>query len=527
MSEPVRWWSGIEARGVLRSTEGGTLAIAGRLRSLNTSRSQSRTPRVSFREERRSPARRWRGRSVRVPNGRGSELRNRFFRLRFGLTIALASAAAGSPRLRAGSCARTWEVGLGVPGANSPINALFIRDEGDVPVLYAGGRFTQIDGVPASKIARWNGVQWSALGSGISGVGAAVHAMTEFDDGDGKVLFVGGEFTGAGGLPNARIAQWDGFAWSDVGGGVDGTVFALTVFDDGFGDALYAGGAFSEAGGVEAMHVARWDGMAWSPLGVGLNGTVHALGEFDDGQGEALYAGGEFTASGTTEIFHIARWNGAAWLPLADGLNGPVFALTVFNGGGATRLYAGGSFTNAAEASISSIVSWDGVSFGSVGGGTDAVTRALAVFDDGTGAALYAGGTFQLAGGTPASRIARWNGLVWSTLGIGANNAVFALASTGGASLIGPGLFAAGSFTAVGGQASTYVARWVDCGDPPGDVNGNGSIDLTDFVRLSLCIQGPGNLVQPACRAVDFDSDTDIDLRDLQAFGNVFTGVEP
>ena len=33
--------------------------------------------------------------------------------------------------------------------------------------LYAGGDFTTAGGVPAKRIAKWNGSAWSALGSGI------------------------------------------------------------------------------------------------------------------------------------------------------------------------------------------------------------------------------------------------------------------------------------------------------------------------------------------------------------------------
>ena len=37
--------------------------------------------------------------------------------------------------------------------------------------LYAGGAFSTAGGVQANNIARWNGTNWSVLGSGVSGGG--------------------------------------------------------------------------------------------------------------------------------------------------------------------------------------------------------------------------------------------------------------------------------------------------------------------------------------------------------------------
>ena len=81
--------------------------------------------------------------------------------------------------------------------------------------------------------------------------------------------------------------------WASTFGGlpgVDNAVQSLTVFDDGGGPALYVGGNFTVAGGVVANRIARWDGSSWTPLGSGMNGPVQALAVFDDGGGAALYA---------------------------------------------------------------------------------------------------------------------------------------------------------------------------------------------------------------------------------------------
>ena len=60
----------------------------------------------------------------------------------------------------------------------------------------------------------------------------------------------------------SHIAKWDGANWSALGSGMNRTVYALAV--DGAGD-LYAGGDFTTAGGVSANYIAKWNGSAGRP----------------------------------------------------------------------------------------------------------------------------------------------------------------------------------------------------------------------------------------------------------------------
>ncbi len=102
---------------------------------------------------------------------------------------------------------------------------------------------------------------------------STVFALTGFDDGGGSgpAIYAGGSFSMAGGIPANRIAKWDGTNWSPLGTGMNNFVQALTVFDDGSGGgpALYTGGFFITAGGGPANLIAKWDGVSWSALGSG------------------------------------------------------------------------------------------------------------------------------------------------------------------------------------------------------------------------------------------------------------------
>jgi hypothetical protein len=197
-------------------------------------------------------------------------------------------------------------------GLDGQIRSLHVFDDGSGPALFVGGNFTAIDGVAASGIARWDGMSWSALGQGIDGGNGnfAVLALTNFDDGSGDRLFVGGNFAMAGGAPASRIAAWDGTEWSAVGAGVDGSAYGVRAFavqQTGNEPALYVGGTFFEAGSQFTRHLARWDGTAWSPEGPPFDRTIRALAVYGDADGSTLYAGGDFNF-GCGKVFgRIAR----------------------------------------------------------------------------------------------------------------------------------------------------------------------------------------------------------------------------
>lgn len=90
-------------------------------------------------------------------------------------------------------------------------NALAMDAAGN---LYAAGNFTVIGGVTASNIAKYNGVAWVPLGSGLTGGSVARNAL--FMDVLGQ-LTVGGTFTTAGGVTvPGRAARWNGSAWTFI-----------------------------------------------------------------------------------------------------------------------------------------------------------------------------------------------------------------------------------------------------------------------------------------------------------------------
>lgn len=308
---------------------------------------------------------------------------------------------------------------------NNIVYALASDASGNV---YAGGVFSNAGGTPASYIARWDGSQWHALGSGAT-AGGIVQALTVTPDGR---MIAGGSFPSMGGVVGTgNVAQWDGSAWSALGSGTDARVYALasnsagSVFAGGnFGspsarvaewdganwwsllgdpdqsvvslfvgsdNTLYAGGNFQNIGSVPANAVARWDGTSWQAFGNAF-ATVEALAE--TGPGNPLAAFGN----------DVRSWNGSNWTSLGPRFGSTVHALLVDHDGG---VYAGSSFGDSDPAKIDGPISkWDGTSWASVSPYTGANSEVYALARDRAGY-LYAGGRFSATGSAPYTHLVR------------------------------------------------------------------------------------------------------------------------
>jgi hypothetical protein len=295
--------------------------------------------------------------------------------------------------------------------------------------LYVGGKFTTVgstyplgpDTISVNNIAKWNFVtkSWSALEkNGNNGVNGTVWALAV----RGNKLYVGGEFTMAGGVPSNGIAVWKDSSktWMPLGQGVNGTVRAIVAI----GKNLYVGGTFTSAGGKPANNIAKWDGREWYALGGGadLEGKpfrgiphVNAIAIF----GQDVYVGGYFTMAGDVNVNHIAKWNtrDKSWSALSSGTKNGVYNSGIAN------------------------------------------VYAIAANDR----ALYVGGTFNMAGDQNANNIAKWDPVnnTWSPLGSGVGGQVFAITTHNKDAYVG------GGFSYAGGMRSDRFAIWHEPNDPP------------------------------------------------------------
>jgi hypothetical protein len=367
----------------------------------------------------------------------------------------------------------TWDTQFGLPnGVSGAVRAVAADGQGNV---YVGGSFIVVGGIstPVNNIARFNTQTntWSTLGTGssngVSGGGVSALAVV------GNEVFVGGDFTSAGGVSANRVARFNTQTntWSTLGTGSSngvsgGGVSALAVV----GNEVFVGGVFTLAGGVSAYNVARFNTQTntWSALGTGssygVNGEVRALAVV----GNEVFVGGVFTLAGGVSANRVARFNTQTntWSSLgtgsSNGVSGGVYPYVYALAVVGNEVVVGGLFTLAGGVSANYVArfntqtnTWSSLGTGSSNGVSNTVL-ALAV----VGNEVVVGGLFTLAGGVSANRVARFNTQTntWSSLGTGSSNGVNggvnALAVVGNEVVVG------GDFFSAGGVSANYVARF-------------------------------------------------------------------
>jgi len=74
-----------------------------------------------------------------------------------------------------------------------------------------------------------------------------------------------------------------------------------------------------------------------------------------------------------------------------------------------------------------------------------------------------------------------------------------------------------------GGAYALAGGLWLT--HPQGDCNGDGVVNLLDYLDREACLDGPTvGLGAPSCACFDFDEDDNVDLEDFAEFQVLFTG---
>ena len=428
--------------------------------------------------------------------------------------------------------------GAGGKSLNSAVSSLAVSGTD----LYVGGQFTNVNNngtvlTAADYIARWDGANWSALGSNGAGEGSISGAYIAALAVSGTDLYVGGYFLDVnnnGTVLTAadRVAKWDGANWSALGsnGSGNGSITSGTVYSlAASGSDVYVGGQFTDVNNngtvlTSADWAVKWDGANWSALGSNgagngsLNNTAHSFFVM----GTDVYVGGVFTNVNTNGTVlgaadYLAKWNGSSWSAIGsngsgDGAilnNGGSFIMTIAMQGG--NLLAGGGFYDLSNGGTVSpqadfLAQWDGANWSSLGTAANgalvngyASSQVYAIFVDDTD--VYVGGQFENVSNhgvnlIAGDYIAKWDGTNWSALGSdGAgdgslSNEVKAMAK------VGTDLYVGGTFTNVNNNGislpeADYIAKWDGTNWSALGSNGagNGSLSSSGFV-YSLAVIG-------------------------------------
>jgi len=267
--------------------------------------------------------------------------------------------------------------------------------------LYVGGSFTTLNGMATGSLAEIN-LTSGAVTDRSTGIVGAVKALSFLPT--DNTLFIGGEITDG-------IVKMNAGVLSAVGTGVNGAVYAIKFNDDG---VIYLGGDFTTAGGVSANRIARWDGTAFSALGSGCDDVVKAIRI----NGSEILVGGDFLNCGNIPTNHIAVWNGYLWKPFnvtteqvvmsGSGANSTVYSIVVDDANDV--MYVGGDFTRIMGISASRIakINMTTLEVSPLGTGCDGIVKGIAVHP--TNGRVYLTGDFTTADGVSSPNVTYWNG---------------------------------------------------------------------------------------------------------------------
>lgn len=331
-----------------------------------------------------------------------------------------------------------------IPGSNVGIRDFAVAGN----YLFATCEFTQIGGVEARKIARYNGSVWSAMGCGLEE--GSIYEMLEYKG----ELYVTGQFEEIGCIQASNIARWnnESNSWQDVAGGLTGGDntygFTLAVYND----ELYVGGQFEQAGDISAHNIAKWNGNEWNAVGSLDGGSVRELVVYK----QKLYAGGFFTLANGINTDYIAAYDGNNWSALGS-LNdleqkatGVIRYMAVYK----DELYISGNFS-VSNGEISELIKWDGSRFSDFGRAFSLYQNRiyeLVVLND----ILYIGGSFRNVVGSQANNILQWNGESWGILSEGTSGLI--LSAIG----FNNKIYFGGEFDSAGGNNAENISIWTE-----------------------------------------------------------------
>jgi len=373
--------------------------------------------------------------------------------------------------------------------------------------LYVAGNIKDVDGVPLSGVAGWDGVEWDNLGGGISGscskYGEAFYGVAT----DGARVYVSGAFKtsiGAQGVAYYEANVWHKTTIPGPCGNSGGASFDIisTLFPDGnsiyycrqyydpyscVGNGIDYGGATQVATGTslpviaglvandfvkynnkiaiafgadgtiwggdpnlyQNALIATWNGTTLWPLGGGLHsgskGLMQPLRDIAIAPNKKIYIAGP----GDGRVGVHSR-TGSAWQDFDVFGNNTISVLFECVAYYKGWTIAGGRVSSFDRPDDFVLRFNDDLSWSRIPDAPENIVHCMAT----GGGLLYLGGEFTHVGTLAVNRVASWNGTSWGQLGPGLNGPVYALAYDNGV------LYAGGDFTFSSRERMRHLAVW-------------------------------------------------------------------
>lgn len=239
---------------------------------------------------------------------------------------------------------QNWEALGG--GATHQVRGLYVDTLENS--LYAVGQFQEIGGIPADRVAKWNGQQWISMcdTGGILDSNPIIEIMRH----EGKIIISGQQWDMDGQFCH-QTGFLDDTIWQPYGNPNS------LAFMNQSGSDLFILGAFTQLDGQAIQLAARKTAAGWESIGDKTiwNQTTGFTYEAINYQNKIVVSG-NFDIPGFEEII---QWNGTNWEPLGQGVLGEagVAFLKEYQG----ILYVGGWFEKFPGGNVASnVMAWDG-----------------------------------------------------------------------------------------------------------------------------------------------------------------------
>lgn len=225
--------------------------------------------------------------------------------------------------------------------------------------LVVCGEFDVAGGKLINGIATWDGTNWNGLGTGLAdpmnGSNIYPHKMLV----QGNDLYVVGAFKKANGITVNGIARWDGTQWHAMGSGFNSAVYGIEEYMG----SLYACGEFTKSGTDDVYSIAKWDGAKWVSADISLTTDVpgyKAFGHTLKTIGNALYIAGGFDKciDGNSQLVagnNVLEYDGSFWHDIDGGTNSDAEGIIDYGNG---QVLFGGGFDKAGTLSVNGMALW-------------------------------------------------------------------------------------------------------------------------------------------------------------------------
>lgn len=411
---------------------------------------------------------------------------------------------------------RVWNGTSWDPLANQPIGEITDMVVHDGKLVIAGA-FTQIGATLTTRIAQFDGTNWTPIGSGfpelptsvgtlngelyaggsIYNVNGSIPWMKRFKDGawsniqnvpaepvsmttiDDRMYVVMRNEFGPVYKPDL-IGVWDGAGWEHQSQLLDHKVSGIIEHD---GDVV-VGGYFAQVQNEWASGMAKMSGAQLTPYSAPeiINRAVSIRAGAS--KGGDLIVGGSFIRRGDRLLANIALWDGNDLYALGDGFANEVHHIVVYD----EQIVAANEFVSPNQYPASTMASWDGISWNILPDLFSNKPEKLFSHDG----YIYVGGL--IFGQNPNRYLTRWNGTSWDwSLGI-PDDMVRGIAVHEGA------LFVGGDFKNIGGKPINYIGKyengtWTDMGAGlDGRVRYIYSVDDSLYISGDFTVPGVNSL---------------------------------